>query len=494
MNDVPVAAADSTSTDENVPVIINVLGNDSDVDGDSLVVSGVGVAGHGTVTNNGNSVTYTPNAGFHGLDSFSYTVSDGHDGSVVGVVYVVVNESVHVNHVPVAAADSVNGYEDTRVVINVLGNDSDSDGDSLSVSAIGSAGHGSVVLNGDGTVTYTPDANWFGSDSFTYVISDGHGGTSTAMVYLVINPLNDAPVAVTDTVSTDENTPIVIHVLNNDFSIDGGSFTVTGVGAATHGTVTTNGDGTVTYTPDASYHGFDSFTYTIEDDNYDSATGTVFITVNPVNDPLAADDTANTLEDTRVTIPVLANDDDLDGDSLTVLGVGVAGHGSVVLNGDSTVTYTPDANWFGSDSFMYTISDGYGGTATATVNVMVNSVNDVPVAATDSTSTDVDVPVVISVLGNDSDVDGDSLSVSAVGSAVHGTVTNNGDGTVTYTPVTDYYGWDSFPYTVSDGHGGTATSTVLVMVGVINNNPVAATDNTNTDEDITVTIPVLAND
>ncbi|WP_321423649.1 Ig-like domain-containing protein [uncultured Methanobacterium sp.] len=499
VNDVPVAAVDTVSTDENVPVIVNVLGNDSDVDGDSLVVSGVGVAGHGTVTNNGNSVTYAPDADFHGLDSFTYTVKDGRGGSVTGVVYVVVNESVHVNHVPVAAFDSASVVEDTRVVISVLGNDSDVDGDSLSVSAVGSAVHGSVVLNGDGTVTYTPDVNWFGSDSFSYSISDGHGGTSTAMVYLMVNPLNDVPVAAADSTSTDENVPVIINVLGNDSDVDGDSLVVSGVGVAGHGMVTNNGN-SVTYMPDAGFYGLDSFSYVISDGHGGSVTGIVYVTVREVvavnSNPVAIVDAVSTPEDTRVVISVLGNDIDVDGDSLTVLGVGVAGHGHVVLNGDNTVTYTPDVNWFGSDSFTYTIGDGRGGLANGMVTIMVNGVNDVPVAAADSVSTDENVPVIVNVLGNDSDVDGDSLVVSGVGVAGHGTVTNNGN-SVTYTPDADFHGLDSFVYTVSDGHGGSVTGVVYVVVNEsvhVNHVPVAAFDSVSAVEDTRVVISVLGND
>ncbi|WP_321423648.1 Ig-like domain-containing protein [uncultured Methanobacterium sp.] len=436
VNDVPVAIADSVSTDENVPVIVNVLGNDSDVDGDLLSVSGVGSAGHGTIINNGNSVTYMPDAGFYGSDSFSYTVSDGHGGSVTGVVYVAVREVVVVNSNPVAMADVASTSEDTRVVISVLGNDSDSNGDNLIVTGVGVAGHGSVVLNGDNTVTYTPNVNWFGSDSFSYTVSDGRGGLATGMVTVMVNSVNDVPVAAADSASTIESTPVIVNVLGNDSDVDGDSLTVSGVGVAGHGTVANNGN-SVTYTPDAGFHGLDSFVYTVSDGHGGSVTGVVYVVVNEsvhVNHvPVTAFDSVSAFEDTRVVISVLGNDSDVDDDNLVVTGVGVAGHGSVVLNGDNTVTYTPNVNWFGSDSFSYSISDGHGGLANGMVTVVVSGVNDVPVAAADSASTDENVPVVISVLGNDSDVDGDSLTVSGVSVAGHGTVANNGN-SVTYAP------------------------------------------------------------
>jgi hypothetical protein len=180
--------------------------------------------------------------------------------------------------------------------------------------------------------------------------------------------------------------------------------------------------------------------------------------------PVAANDVASTDEDTAVTIDVLANDSDGDGDALTVTGLVAAANGTLVNNGDGTVTYTPDADYNGSDSFTYTVEDGNGGSDTATVAVDVASVNDAPVAADDTASTTEDSSVTINVLANDSDVDGDSLTVTGLSAAANGTVVNNGDGTVTYTPNIDFDGTESFNYSISDGNGGIDTGAVEVTV------------------------------
>src|SRR5207245_2416974 len=146
-----------------------------------------------------------------------------------------------------------------------------------------------------------------------------------------------------------------------------------------------------------------------------------------------------------------------------------AAHGSVVLNADGTVTYTPAANFNGSDTFTYTISDGHGATATGTVSITVKPVNDAPVAADDSTVTDEDTDVTFAVLANatDRDADGDTLAVTAVTPGTHGSTAINPNGSVTYTPAAGYSGGDSFTYTVSDGHGGTATASVAITVNSV---------------------------
>jgi subtilisin len=181
--------------------------------------------------------------------------------------------------------------------------------------------------------------------------------------------------------------------------------------------------------------------------------------------PVAVDDTATTAEDVPASIPVLANDTDADGNALTVVSVTSPAHGSVVKNANGTVTYTPAANYHGSDGFEYVVGDGAGGTDTGSVSVTVTSANDPPVANDDSASTAYQTSVVVPILTNDTDPDGDSLSVVSVGAASHGAVTIGLGGSVTYTPAAGYTGSDSFNYTVGDGAGGTDVGAVSVTVG-----------------------------
>jgi DNA/RNA endonuclease G (NUC1) len=450
---------------------------------------------HGTVVLNAGQVQYSPDGNFNGTASFDYHVCDNGTTNgapdpkcATGTVNITVDPA---NDNPVANDDSATTDEDTPANINILGNDSDVDGDSVTVSAVTQGAHGSVTNNGN-NVSYSPALNFNGSDSFSYTVSDGHGGTATANVNVTINAVNDAPVATDDSATTDEDTPATISVLGNDADVDGDSLTITGVSQGAHGSVANNGNN-VSYSPAANFNGSDSFTYTIGDGHGGTATANVSVTINAVNDaPVAADDSATTNEDTPIAISVLANDSDVDGDSLTVSAVTQGAHGSVTNNGND-VSYSPAANFNGSDSFTYTMSDGHGGTATANVSVTINAVNDAPVANDDSATTDEDTSVNINVLTNDADVDGDSMTVSAVTQGAHGSVSNNGSN-VTYAPVADYHGSDSFSYTISDGHGGTATANVSVIVNAVNDNPIAIADSAATNEDNSVTIDVVAND
>ncbi len=174
-----------------------------------------------------------------------------------------------------------------------------------------------------------------------------------------------------DTAVTDEDTPVVIPVLDNDTDPQGQPLTVTG-GDAPNGTVTVNPDGTITYTPDANYNGPDTITYTVTDPDGNSATSTVTVTVNPVNDaPVARPDTATTPFNTAVIIPVLANDSDVDGDTLSILGTPTTADGTVSVNPDGTLTFTPTSGFTGSATINYDVTDGNGGSASSFVTVSV---------------------------------------------------------------------------------------------------------------------------
>ncbi|TQI70620.1 gliding motility-associated-like protein [Gramella sp. Hel_I_59] len=372
-NDAPIALDDSASTTEDTPVEITVLNNDSDPDGDELTVIEVTEPENGSaVINNDGTVTYTPNENFNGTDSFDYTISDGNGGTDTATVIVTIGAE---NDAPIAVDDSASTSEDTPVEITVLNNDSDPDGDELTVtiSEAQEPANGTVTIDENGVVTYTPNENFNGTDSFKYTISDGNGGTDTATVTVTVGAENDAPIAVDDAVETDEDNAITVSVLDNDSDPDGDDLSVVSTTTPENGTVVINNDGTITYIPNENFNGTDSFDYTIRDEDGLTDTATVTVTVNPVNDdPIAVDDSATTDQDTAVTISVLDNDSDIDGGDLVVTETTTPEYGEVVININGTITYTPKDSFTGVDTFEYSISDGNGGTDTATVTITVN--------------------------------------------------------------------------------------------------------------------------
>ncbi len=488
VNDPPRAENDEASTSEDTSVDVFLLNNDGDPDGDLLIIQSVTQPSNGSVTNHGNHVTYLPHVNYHGTDTFTYTVSDGHGGTATAEVRIDIASE---NDPPLAQDDSGVTEEGVPVRLDLLANDSDADGDALTIQSIDQPSNGTVVNHGD-DITYTPQGDFNGIDSFTYIVSDGQGGMDTATVTLSVAAVNDPPEAIDDRSQTPEDVPVTIDVLDNDSDPDGDALSIQSITQPAYGTAVIVGEG-IRYTPNADTYGEDAFTYTVTDGNGSMATATVEIDVSPTNDPpVAQDDSTSTNEGAAVTIDVLANDSDPDGDTLAVLSVESPGHGSLQNNG-SDVVYTPDANYNGIDQFTYTLSDGNGGTNTATVTIAIAAVNDPPNAENDDATTDEDTALTISVLDNDSDPDGDALSIQSATQPEQGSVFNTGSDLV-YTPNSNVHGNDAFTYTVSDGFGGTDTASVTVTILPINDPPVAQDDSSSTDEGVSVAIPVLDND
>jgi len=513
VNDAPVANDDNYTTNEDtaltIATVAGVLANDSDVDSASLTAVLVSAPAHGTLTLNADgSFNYAPSANYNGADSFSYKSNDGVADSNVATVNLTI---VAVNDAPVAGNDSYSTNEDTPLTVTsaagVLANDTDVDGDALTAILVSSPANGTLTLNADGSLTYTPNANWNGTDSFTYKANDGVADSNVAVVTIAVNAVNDAPTAADDSYHTDRNTPLTVAapgVLSNDTDVEGDTLSAILVSGPTNGTLMLNADGSFTYTPATDFGGNDSFTYRANDGAADSNVATVVIAVNATNRaPVAVNDSYTANEDTSLSIAaagVLVNDTDADGNALTAVLVSNPANGTLTLNADGSFTYTPNANWNGTDSFTYQASDGAATSNMATVTIAVNAVNDAPVAGADSYATNEDTAVSVpapGLLGNDNDVEGDALTAVLVSSPVHGTLTLNADGSFTYTPNANYNGSDSFTYKANDGAADSNVATVSLTLSSANDAPVASDDAYTTDEDTALMIApsgVLSND
>ncbi|MBE3793281.1 tandem-95 repeat protein [Vibrio parahaemolyticus] len=465
--------ADSTNVVEDTPTIINVLGNDT-FEGKDKVVSLDAENGpkNGTViVNNDGTVTYTPNDNYVGKDAFTYIVTSG---GVSESTTVEVNVTP-VNDAPVAKDDIATTQEDTAVTIDVLPNDTDVDGDKLSIqSASVPEAQGKVEIV-DGKLVFTPAENFNGDAEITYTVTDG-ALTDQATVKVTVNAVNDTPVVesnIADQALAEDFTPYTID-LNTAFSdvdnVDGElTFSVSGNSNIQVAIV----NGIATITPTADWNGSETLTFTATDPSGESVSQTVNFTVASVADIVA--DKATVVEDTPTIINVLSNDTFESTDKVVSLDADNGPkNGSVIVNNDGTVTYTPDDNYVGKDTFTYVVTSG-GVSESTTVNVDVTPVNDAPVAKADTAVTDEDTPVTIDVLPNDTDVDGDTLSIQSASVPEAQGKVEIVEGKLVFTPAENFNGDAEITYTVTDGQL-TDEAKVTVTVNPVNDAPTIKVD------------------
>lgn len=281
VNRPPVAVNDTATTQPSTAVTVNVLANDSDPENQPLTITAVTQGTNGTVTTNGAAVIYTPNTGFSGTDTFTYTISDG-QVPTPGTATATVTVTVIGNLAPTANPDSATVAEDGTVTVSVLANDSDPENQPLTVTAVTQGANGTVTTNGT-TVTYKPNANFNGSDSFTYTVSDGQTptpGTAIGTVNVTVTPVNDKPVAAANVYAVNKQISFTVPapgVLSNDSDVDGDQLTAIANSTA-NGTVVLNADGSFTYTTTASYVGTRTFRYHASDGVLNSTVVTVTLT------------------------------------------------------------------------------------------------------------------------------------------------------------------------------------------------------------------------
>ncbi|EGR2228426.1 tandem-95 repeat protein [Vibrio parahaemolyticus] len=499
---VPVAdiVADNATVVEDTPTIIKVLGNDT-FEGDDQVVSldtNNGPA-NGTVSvNPDGSVTYTPNDNYHGTDSFTYIVTSGgvSESTTVNV------DVTPVNDAPVAKDDIATTQEDTAVTIDALPNDTDADGDKLSIESASVPKEQGTVEVVNGKLVFTPAENFNGQAEITYTVTDGQL-TDEAKVTVTVNPVNDAPTIKVDAVESitedavntdtvvatltvrDTDTPedqLTVSLENNS----NGYFVLVGneVKLTQAGVDAVNNDelNLKDLTISAS----------VSDGVNPTANDSDSLIVNRVND-------APTVEN-AIADQVLAEDFDVYTidlnevfkDSDSSLEFSVSGNDNIQISIVSGVaTITPTADWNGKETITFTAKDPSGENVSQTVNFTVASVADI---VADKATVVEDTPTIINVLSNDTFESTDKVvSLDADNGPKNGTVIVNNDGTVTYTPDDNYVGKDTFTYVVTSG--GVSESTIVeVNVTPVNDAPVAKDDIATTQEDTAVTIDVLPND
>lgn len=446
-NDVPAANPQSVITDAD-SVSITLSG--TDLDGDALTFEVSSQPTTGTLDGSAPNLAYTPATGFSGADTFAFTVSDSLETSAPATVDITV---VGGNLPPTAFDQNVATDEDTATGITLTG--SDPNGDAL-VFMVASQPVNGILSGIPPNLTYAPASDFSGADSFTFKVSDGFKTTIPALVSITVNPGNDGPAGNPQSVNTDEDTAVVITLSGTDPDGDALEFAI--VSQPADGALSGSAPW-LTYTPAVGFSGADGFDFTVSDGQVTSSPATVDISVAAGNLAPAADARSiATNEDTAVSIALTGSDP--DGDTLS-FAVTIQPARGTLTGAAPNVTYTPQANFAGPDSFRFTVSDGLETSAPATVTLTVASVNDKPTAHARSVTTTEDTTVAITLTG--SDPDGDPLSFTIVQAPTRGNLTGTTPN-LTYRPHADLSGADSFRFTVSDGLTTSVAATVSITV------------------------------
>jgi GH18 family chitinase/endo-1,4-beta-D-glucanase Y len=472
----PLANNDTITTDENTPISIHVLNNDSDADGDILSIIYVSTPQNGAANNIGSIIEYYPNTGFYGKDTFNYTISDGKGNESSATVEIDVLPLMNANNPPSATADSAATLQNREVIIDVLNNDTDIDNDNLSIINVTTPSSGNaVILNNK--ISYTPNNNFIGTDLLTYFISDNNGGEASANVSVTVKAETVNPQVafmVTDSWDSGFNGKFIItNTTDTDFSAWTLEFDfLHQISSLWNGLLINAGDNHYIVN-NADWNGSIKAGASISIGFTASKNGNVEEPTNirlngiPIDDPTepkieAANDNSTTIEGMPVTISPTEND---IGDELKLISTTPSTNSATIKIDGTNIIYTPPSGFTGTDSFSYTIEDKYGKTALGliTVTVTPKQLPNQPIANNDTVYTVPGKVVEITPLANDSDPGGGNLTITNTTSPSNGAISLNGT-TITYTPNANFTGTDTFNYTVQNSAGLNATALITIFI------------------------------
>ncbi|HCE1967165.1 TPA: tandem-95 repeat protein, partial [Vibrio parahaemolyticus] len=477
VNDAPVAKDDIATTQEDTAVTIDVLPNDTDIDGDTLRIDSASVpSDQGTVEIVDGKLVFTPAENFNGDAEITYTVTDGEltDEAKVSVTVNPVNDAPTIK---VDAVESIteNAVSTDTVVATLTVRDTDTPEDRLTVSLENNS-NGYFVLVGDEVKLTQAGVDAVNNDeldlkdlTISASVSDGVNPTASDSDSLVVNRVNDAPTVENAIADQELSEDFATYTIDLNYAFKDSDSALNFSVSGNSNVLVSIENGIATISPTADWNGSETLTFTATDPSGESISQTVNFTVAPVADIVA--DKATVVEDTPTIIKVLGNDTFEDDGKVVSLDINNGpANGTVSVNPDGSVTYTPNDNYVGKDTFTYVVTSG-GVSESTTVNVDVTPVNDAPVAKDDTAITDEDTPVTIDVLPNDTDIDGDTLSIqSASVPSDQGTV-EIVDGKLVFTPAENFHGDAEITYTVTDG-SLTDQATVNVTVNAVNDAPV----------------------
>ncbi|MEY2424445.1 MAG: large repetitive protein, partial [Actinomycetota bacterium] len=483
VNDAPVVNDQTFHVNEDTPALLSIAAGD--VDGDRLRWSIVSTPTDGALFGRGPDVGYSPGGNFNGSDSFVVKVDDGRglgNSTDTAVITVIVDP---VNDQPDANASIITTPEDTNVSFSLEAGDLD--GDTLAVTVpVMAPSNGSLSCTGV-NCTYTPSADFNGSDLFTFAVDDGHGGSDSASVSIRVSPVNDAPVASPASATTDEDRSTPLTLTASDVDGDALAYDIATPSIGVVRGIAPN----LVYTPATNSNGVDAFNFSVSDGHGGTDTKTIVVTVQAVNDaPIATGGSVTTAEDTPVAFELSASD--VENDPLTFTVLSPPDVGTTACGASGACTYDPPADFHGVVALSYSVSDGQASDS-GVFSVVVDPQNDPPVASDSSASTNEDTPLSITLAATDAE--NDTLGYIIESPPSHGTLScASGNASCVYRPTPNFNGADSFSWSADDGHFGHTTATVALTIIPVNDAPEALDVSADTDEETLKTFALMATD
>ena len=481
VNDLPVITSDSFTINEDQSLTGNLSSGEYDVEGDILSYTASQLPVNGTLNLNSNGqFTYTPNSNWFGSEALSISVCDGQNGCSPSTLLITVSS---MNDLPTATPFGLNTNEDVAISANLASYVSDVETSQLSYTIQSMPSSGTFNLASNGSFTFTPSPNYFGSLSTSYQACDASNACVTGLITIAVSSINDAPVASNLNITINED-QAATGLISGISDVDHPNLIITITEQAQNGTITILNNGAYTYTPTAHYFGSESIEYSVCDPLGLCATGAITIQISSIEDiPQVQGESVAVVEGNLLTGDLSANDSDGDGDPLSYTPFGTAQNGILNLNLDGTFSFMPNLGFLGNESFSYLVCDPNGNCASATLSIDVLTSNTAPTALSSALTLDEDELTTASLLENIIDSEGGSFTFTTLEAPEFGTLQWLENGNYIYNPNPNFFGSDYFTYRVCDNGSLCADAQVNLTVIAVNDAPITTISSIEVEED-----------
>ena len=495
VEDFPQVTGESLAVVEGNVLNGNAASNDSDGDGDLLTYQLLGSAQNGTLVFNSNGTfSYTSNPGFLGNESVNYMVCDANNNCASATLSI---DVLTANTPPTAISSALTSMEDEVINGNLMTSITDAEGGVFVFTTLTAPIHGTLQWTTGGNYSYIPDSNYYGTDSFIYRACDNGGLCTEAEVSITIGAINDAPIAVAESASVNEDGALSITVSENDLDAEGDAIAYSIVTGGEFGTSEIDANGNVSYIPNPNYFGLDFITYSLCDALNACTQAVLEIEVFSVNDaPDASQTNINLQEDEAIESNLTNLVDHVDSEMLFFGTMIAPANGTVTIQNTGEYTYQPNSNYYGNDQFTYLVCDPAGACDTASISIVIASVNDAPIAVSDAIEIEEDQTFEYNIAANDSDAENDELTYTLLNSPLLGVATLSTNGNLSFVPFDNAYGLETLYIEICDAQGTCSEGVVTINIQSINDLPTlsAFTVSLNEDESVNSAITDIASD